>query len=120
MKRLAMTWKVLPPYQPVCINVQAVDAWFKNRTFKYLGLGEEDGEGRRRKCIEYMRDKKTVKVAPSIRIAPGDGLDTDQVIFRDGRHRFCIMRDLGVKKMIVGMGELSKEFAEKYGLIAEK
>jgi len=97
----------------VDIDTEKFDAAFAKEKDLYVGLkGAEGIEGRYERFQEFL--KKGVPIDASEVGINSDG----QVGFTNGRHRYAVMRDMGMKRIPVAMSKSSKRYAEELGLLA--
>lgn len=89
----------------------------------YIGEGGNSGDyiGRRyQEALEFFsmdaveRHRKYGPIImPRIKIVDVRG----RIIFGNGRHRYCVMRDLGAERIPLSMDEPSLQNAERFGYI---
>ena len=99
--------------QLVVINVPNFDAaWRGSNPNQYIGAhGQGSIKGR------YERFGKWLLTANEPIEASTVGVDADGSVSFLGRHRYCYLRDHGVKTIKVAMGPTSIKNAKTYGLI---
>ena len=99
----------------VKINVPAFDAAWRNGSSgnQYIGAEGHGGiKGRYEKFGKWLATANQPIEASTV------GVDDDgSVSFYNGRHRYCYLRDHGVKRIMVAMDPYSIKNAKKYKLI---
>lgn len=107
---------VLPNAQLINLIVAKFDPKFAEDTDSYIGKG---GTGavigdRYNKFKTYLETDKSIE-APEIRVT-----DNGSVTFMNGRNRYAVLRDMGIKNIPVVMNSESLVNARKFGYIQEK
>ena len=105
-----------PDYKVAYVDPAKVDAlWSRDKL--YVGKGGTGGMADRYKgaksLIDGLKPGQDFK-APAVSIGAG------RVSFDDGRHRFAVMRDEGLREVPVSMNEASLENARRLGLVTRE
>ena len=113
---------VLPKYTPhkklISLNTEKIDELFKETPNFYISPNGEQGaiSNRYQRVKDYFATGKDIE-APEIYLSERNGkLCLD---FQDGRHRYSVMRDLGLKRIKFAVDTDTLKNAFKYGLIAD-
>ena len=117
--KIAMAWKPQSGWVRAVIDVETFDPLAKKYGAYYIGRGEERHPGSR----EYLTNALSVEnahraYAPTMILCFNDG-GLFNIGLLDGKHRYAVLRDMGAKRMVVGMDWTSRELAEKFGLLAK-
>jgi hypothetical protein len=101
--------------QIVNINPEAFDKAFSKTDWQYVGKGGEGGiEGRYKGFENWLKDAKSM-TASNVSVNKDGG-----VVFGDGRHRYAVLRDMGLDKLPISMDKESIKNAKKFGYIADE
>lgn len=100
-----------PPDETVWVSVAKFDAsWKKNRE-QYVGPGGSGAaiEGRYAKFGTWIESGEAVWI-------PWVGLESGEICFTDGRHRFSWLRDHGVQSVPIDVDpEIADEIRRRFG-----
>ena len=112
---------VLPKKRPnqrlVSLDVKKVDDLFKEND---LYIFEEKNQSKDKSFQNVRNYLATGRDIDATEIVLSEKNDKLFLSILDGRHRFCVMRDLGMDKIKFALSEDSCELAYKYGLIADE
>jgi hypothetical protein len=101
--------------QIVNINPETFDKAFSKTDWQYVGKGGEGGiEGRYKGFENWLKDAKSM-TASNVSVNKDGG-----VVFGDGRHRYAVLRDMGLDKLPISMDKESIKNAKKFGYIADE
>jgi hypothetical protein len=96
----------------VNVNTNAFDEAFKKTEWQYVGKNAEGGKPERIAGVEkYLETGKPMN-ASNVVIK-----DNGTIVFGDGRHRYAVLRDMGLGKIPMSMDEKSLQNAIKFGYI---
>ncbi len=103
-------------YKLVIVNTKKLDSELKKDTASYVGKNGENGSR-----LKYDRFKQYLNTnqpifAPKVNIRKSSSGEINTNIY-DGRHRFAVLRDMGLEKIPVAMDNESIKLAEKINLI---
>lgn len=100
------------------LDVEKVEKLFKEDDENYISLNGEKGVigNRYQQVKNYLRTGRDIW-ASRIQLSEQDG--RLKLVFIDGRHRYAVMRDLGMQKIKFALDENSCKLAEKYNLFAK-
>ncbi len=95
----------------VFVNTEKFDKAFEKDEYFYIEKGEKRG-------FEFIKDHidSGLPIAASY-VVLSEKDNSPKVSFYDGRHRYCVMRDLGAKSTPVSLDENSIKIAQKYGIL---
>lgn len=96
----------------VSVNVKKFDAAFAKDKYLYIGKGGSGGIHDRYPAFKKFLETKTPIEASEVSVRR-DGT----VGFTNGRHRYAVMRDSGLKSIPVSMDKSSVKYAKKFGLL---
>lgn len=100
----------------VVLDAEKVEELFKNDGSYYIKPGAPNGIDRRYDgVIEYLKTGQDID-ASTIHIRDDNGKPA--LGFIDGRHRFCVYRDMGMPRIPFAMDSESVSVAKKFGLLA--
>jgi hypothetical protein len=100
--------------QIVNISPETFDKAFSKTDWQYVGKGGEGGiEGRYKGFENWLKDAKSL-TASNVSVNKDGG-----IVFGDGRHRYAVLRDMGLDKLPISMDKESIENAKKFGYLAE-
>jgi hypothetical protein len=100
--------------QIVNISPETFDKAFSKTDWQYVGKGGEGGiEGRYKGFENWLKDAKSM-TASNVSVNKDGG-----IVFGDGRHRYAVLRDMGLDKLPISMDKESIENAKKFGYLAE-
>jgi hypothetical protein len=103
-------------YTYVDADVKKMDDSWKNESDYYVGKDGVGGQDGRYKTVSDFVDRGSSVIMPEVSIRTSDGV----VTFIDGRHRFAVLRDRGLKRIKVAVpNEKADEFKELYGYVPE-
>jgi len=98
----------------VNVNPSAFDEAFSKTSWQYVGEKGKDGiSGRYEKFENYLKDAKSIE-ASNVSVNK-DGA----VVFGDGRHRYAVLRDMGLDELPIVMDKESIKNAKKFGYLAD-
>lgn len=101
--------------QLVVLDTQKVEKLFKINKDAYIAPKGKGGIGDRyNQFISYLKTGQDID-ASRLHIREENGRMT--LSFIDGRHRFCVLRDMGMKKIPFAMDTKSYYAAKKTGLV---
>ena len=101
--------------QIVNINPETFDQAFSKTQWQYVGKGGEGGiEGRYKGFENWLKDAKSM-TASNVSVNKDGG-----IVFGDGRHRYAVLRDMGLDELPISMDKESIKNAKKFGYIADK
>ena len=101
--------------QIVNINPETFDKAFSKTQWQYVGKGGEGGiEGRYKGFENWIKDAKSM-TASNVSVNKDGG-----IVFGDGRHRYAVLRDMGLDKLPISMDKDSIRNAKKFGYIADE
>ena len=101
--------------QIVNINPETFDKAFSKTQWQYVGKGGEGGiEGRYKGFENWLKDAKSM-TASNVSVNKDGG-----IVFGDGRHRYAVLRDMGLDKLPISMDKDSIKNAKKFGYIADE
>lgn len=105
--------------EPVFVDVKKFDEAYRDTGFYIRGYNDlEDSEKVRiDNVVKYMHSGLPIKL-PEVFIRVKEG--KPEVNFKDGRHRYAVIRDMGFDTIPLAMDEESYKIAGKMGLIKEK
>lgn len=93
-------------------DVDKMDGSWKNESDYYVGKDGVGGLNDRYETVSGFIDRGNPIVMPEVSMRTSDGV----VTFIDGRHRFAVLRDKGLKKIKVAVPRDKAEgFKELYG-----
>ncbi len=103
--------------QLVSVDVEKIDKLFQKNEDVYITPGGKKGtiSNRYQGVIDYLKTGRDID-ATQANLFERNGELVFSII--DGRHRFSVMRDMGMKKIKLAMNPKSIELAKKYNLIA--
>ena len=98
----------------VNIDVDKFDKLFQNNSDQYIGKGGTDNfvKGRYQGFQDFLRTNEPIQAS-----TVGVSELYNQAQFTNGRHRYSVLRDMGIKIMPVAMYFESIPVAKKLGLI---
>lgn len=100
--------------QIVNISPETFDKAFAKTDWQYVGKGGEGGiEGRYKGFENWLKDAKSM-TASNVSVNKDGG-----IVFGDGRHRYAVLRDMGLDKLPISMDKESIANAKKFGYLAE-
>jgi hypothetical protein len=100
--------------QIVNISPETFDKAFSKTDWQYVGKGGEGGiEGRYKGFENWLKDAKSM-TASNVSVNKDGG-----IVFGDGRHRYAVLRDMGLDKLPISMDKESIENAKKFGYLSE-
>jgi len=100
--------------QIVNISPETFDKAFSKTDWQYVGKGGEGGiKGRYKGFENWLKDAKSM-TASNVSVNKDGG-----IVFGDGRHRYAVLRDMGLDKLPISMDKESIENAKKFGYLAE-
>lgn len=120
-KEMALKWKARPGSEWFLIDVKKADRAFSEWTKGYVKRGEypKEKRGSRKQIEEFFASHKPDEVlSPSVVFVERQG-QYPMLIFRQGRMRFCVLRDAGVDKMYVSGMYPSRQIAKESGILIE-
>ncbi len=95
----------------VFVNTEKFDKAFENDDYYYIDRDEKQGFNH----IEDHINTGRPITASSVILREEDG--DLKACFYDGRHRYCVMRNLGADSVPISLDEDSIKIAQKYGMI---
>jgi hypothetical protein len=100
--------------QLVNVNPSAFDEAFSKTGWQYVGEKGKDGiSGRYEKFENYLKDAKSIE-ASNVSVNKDGG-----IVFGDGRHRYAVLRDMGLDELPIVMDKESIKNAKKFGYLAD-
>ncbi|MBY0449460.1 MAG: hypothetical protein K2X01_02390 [Cyanobacteria bacterium] len=117
----------LPKYQLVNVRTDVFDRAFDRTPDQYVGPGgtERAIGNRYQKALQFMRDalkNPHQKIHAPLVVLSEDkdarGKTLPVISFHDGRHRYAVLRDIGMPIIAVGMHQDEIPLAKKYGFLA--
>lgn len=97
------------------IDTEKLNELFKKDGIAYIEPQGGNGIGKRYAgVIEYLKTGRPIEATTVFLNKRYDGLSAS---IGDGRHRFAVLRDMGMKKIPVALHNESLELAKEYGLI---
>lgn len=97
------------------IDVEKFDKLFKEDKLSYIEPQGTNGIGERyNNFVDYLKTNKPINAS---RVYVNVLDEEICAAIGDGRHRFAVLRDMGIKKLPVAMDETSIKNAKKFGLI---
>ena len=99
------------------LDVSKIEKLFKKKEDLYISYngGRNSISNRYQNFIDYLKTGQKIE-APRIEIT--EALNEPDIEFIDGRHRFSVLRDMGMTQMPFALSEQSYEIAKKYDLLA--
>lgn len=123
---IAMKWRVNRRLPVITVDVAKADELFKSWAGGYLGKDEEHPlrKGSRQKFKDYVvANGVNNTVCPTV-IIVRDSNRPPFMMFMEGpfcgRHSYCVLRDLGVSKMIMNCIHPSERIAKELGILIEE
>ena len=108
-----------PGLVPVLLDVEKTEPVFKAGPH-YLEKDQELKPGARaRNQANLETYGETVMTGPHILVVMNDD-GRAHLRFIDGLHRYCMARDGGAREILVFMGKMSKEMAERAGIAVKE
>jgi hypothetical protein len=96
----------------VNVNTNAFDKAFKKTEWQYVGKNAEGGKPERIAGVEkYLETGKPINASNVV------VKDNGTIVFGDGRHRYAVLRDMGLGKIPMSMDKESLQNAIKFGYI---
>jgi len=100
--------------QLVNVNPSAFDEAFSKTGWQYVGEKGKDGiSGRYEKFENYLKDAKSIE-ASNVSVNKDGG-----IVFGDGRHRYAVLRDMGLDELPIVMDKESIKNAKKFGYLSD-
>ena len=103
-------------YKLVNVDVEKLDKLLETQSEYYVGYKAEGGNPEKYEAFRKFLHTKHDIQAPKVSIIKnfnGNFMPT----INDGRHRFAVLRDMGLKTLPVAMTEQSEKFAQEAGII---
>jgi hypothetical protein len=98
----------------VNVNPSSFDEAFSKTGWQYVGEKGKDGiSGRYEKFENYLKDAKSIE-ASNVSVNKDGG-----IVFGDGRHRYAVLRDMGLDELPIVMDKESIKNAKKFGYLAD-
>ncbi len=98
------------------INVKKLDSELKKDSYFYVGYNGENGlDSRYEKFKRFLKTNQQI-VAPIVKAEKLPNKEI-KVCITDGRHRFAVLRDMGIQNIPVCIDKESLKYAEEMGLI---
>jgi hypothetical protein len=98
----------------VNVNPSAFDEAFSKTSWQYVGeKGKEGISGRYEKFENFLKDAKSIE-ASNVSVNKDGG-----IVFGDGRHRYAVLRDMGLDELPIVMDKESIKNAKKFGYLAD-
>jgi hypothetical protein len=99
--------------QLVNVNPSAFDEAFSKTGWQYVGeKGKEGISGRYEKFENFLKDAKSIE-ASNVSVNKDGG-----IVFGDGRHRYAVLRDMGLDELPIVMDKESIKNAKKFGYLS--
>lgn len=102
----------------VWIDTEKFDKVFQKRD-TYIGKNGKNGIGNRYECFKIFWDNNETIEVSEIFIGLSILDNKETVDFTNGRHRYAYMRDLGMKKIPMGLDKDCIKYAKKYNFITK-
>jgi hypothetical protein len=100
--------------QLVNVNPSAFDEAFSKTGWQYVGeKGKEGISGRYEKFENFLKDAKSIE-ASNVSVNKDGG-----IVFGDGRHRYAVLRDMGLDELPIVMDKESIKNAKKFGYLSD-
>ena len=100
--------------QLVNVNPSAFDEAFSKTGWQYVGeKGRQGISGRYEKFENFLKDAKSIE-ASNVSVNKDGG-----IVFGDGRHRYAVLRDMGLDELPIVMDKESIKNAKKFGYLAD-
>jgi len=117
--KIAMAWQPQPGWCRAVIDVDTFDPIAERCAPAYMKRGEERHPGSRAYLTNVISAENAHRAyAPTMILCFGEN-GLHRIGLLDGKHRYAVLRDMGAKRMVVGMDWKSRELAEKFGLLAK-
>jgi hypothetical protein len=98
----------------VNVNPSAFDEAYSKTGWQYVGEKGKDGiSGRYEKFENFLKDAKSIE-ASNVSVNKDGG-----IVFGDGRHRYAVLRDMGLGELPIVMDKESIKNAKKFGYLAD-
>jgi hypothetical protein len=98
----------------VNVNPSAFDEAYSKTGWQYVGEKGKDGiSGRYEKFENYLKDAKSIE-ASNVSVNKDGG-----IVFGDGRHRYAVLRDMGLDELPIVMDKESIKNAKKFGYLTD-
>jgi hypothetical protein len=98
----------------VNVNPSAFDEAFSKTSWQYVGeKGKEGISGRYEKFENFLKDAKSIE-ASNVSVNKDGG-----IVFGDGRHRYAVLRDMGLDELPIVMDKESIKNAKKFGYLTD-
>lgn len=98
----------------VNVNPSAFDEAFSKTSWQYVGeKGKEGISGRYEKFQNFLKDAKSIE-ASNVSVNKDGG-----IVFGDGRHRYAVLRDMGLDELPIVMDKESIKNAKKFGYLSD-
>jgi len=100
--------------QLVNVNPSAFDEAFSKTGWQYVGeKGKQGISGRHEKFENFLKDAKSIE-ASNVSVNKDGG-----IVFGDGRHRYAVLRDMGLDELPIVMDKESIKNAKKFGYLSD-
>jgi hypothetical protein len=100
--------------QLVNVNPSAFDEAFSKTGWQYVGeKGKQGISGRYEKFENFLKDAKSIE-ASNVSVNKDGG-----IVFGDGRHRYAVLRDMGLDELPIVMDKDSIKNAKKFGYLSD-
>jgi hypothetical protein len=100
--------------QLVNVNPSAFDEAFSKTGWQYVGeKGKQGISGRYEKFENFLKDAKSIE-ASNVSVNKDGG-----IVFGDGRHRYAVLRDMGLDELPIVMDKESIKNAKKFGYLSD-
>lgn len=98
----------------VNVNPTAFDEAYSKTGWQYVGEKGKDGiSGRYEKFENFLKDAKSIE-ASNVSVNKDGG-----IVFGDGRHRYAVLRDMGLDELPIVMDKESIKNAKKFGYLTD-
>jgi hypothetical protein len=98
----------------VNVNPSAFDEAYSKTGWQYVGEKGKDGiSGRYEKFENFLKDAKSIE-ASNVSVNKDGG-----IVFGDGRHRYAVLRDMGLDELPIVMDKESIKNAKKFGYLSD-
>jgi len=98
----------------VNVNPSAFDEAYSKTGWQYVGEKGKDGiSGRYEKFENFLKDAKSIE-ASNVSVNKDGG-----IVFGDGRHRYAVLRDMGLDELPIVMDKESIKNAKKFGYLTD-
>lgn len=120
-KIITLDTRFFPHNKLVQINTANFDKFYKQETHSYIGQGGK-GIGAKNDHYNWIKKNwvlkgKSFSASEVSLIETGNNKKPLEVIFHEGRHRYSVLRDLGMKNIPLSLDKDSIIIAKKFNLL---